>query len=278
MQIFLSYSRKNQEKAKMLAKDIQDLGHSVWLDQELTGGQTWWEQILSKVQRCDVFIFALSPESLDSTACNREWDYAHKLNKRILPVLVTDISQNLLPSELSIIQFVDYRKPHEKQVAFILNKALQNLPPPQPLPNPLPEAPEVPISYLSNLKDEIENLPSDFDSQIALYHRLKDNLGNVDEYQDTRELLIKLKGHEDLLAKVAREIDVLLANTPAPSSRQAPHVESGRVEKENYLRPLRVLLKPVQSRLVDKKQLINPRGPNYPAFSKVAWYYLQYLL
>jgi hypothetical protein len=218
MQVFLSYSRKNQAEAEILAADVQKLGYSVWLDQALTGGQAWWDQILSKVRKCDVFIFVLSPESLDSMACKREWRYASQLNKRILPVLVTEVSQNLIPTELSKIQFVDYRQSQDKRVVFALNTAIQNLPPPRPLPDPLPEEPEVPISYLSNIKDEIESsLSPVFAEQIALVYKLKDHLIIEDEYEDTRQLLLKLKGHENLLAKVADEIDEILLNAPPRS-------------------------------------------------------------
>jgi hypothetical protein len=49
-QIFLSYSRDDQEIAIQLAKDLKDLGHVVWLDQELTGGQAWWDQILARIR------------------------------------------------------------------------------------------------------------------------------------------------------------------------------------------------------------------------------------
>lgn len=84
-----------------------------------------------------------------------------------------------------------------------------------PLPDPLPEEPEVPISYLSNIKDEIEaSLSPVFAGQIALVYKLKDHLAIQDEYEDTRQLLLKLKGQENLLAKVADEIDGILLNAP----------------------------------------------------------------
>ncbi len=71
-QIFLSYSRDDQELASHLAKDLKDLGHVVWLDQELTGGQAWWDQILAMIRACDLFVFVLSSAALYSTAFQRE--------------------------------------------------------------------------------------------------------------------------------------------------------------------------------------------------------------
>ncbi|MEB3318689.1 MAG: toll/interleukin-1 receptor domain-containing protein [Cyanobacteriota bacterium] len=59
-QIFLSYSRDVQVPASQLAQDLKNLGHVVWLDQELTGGQAWWDQILARIQAADLFVFVLS--------------------------------------------------------------------------------------------------------------------------------------------------------------------------------------------------------------------------
>jgi hypothetical protein len=110
-QIFLSYSRDDQEPTLHLAKDLKDLGHVVWLDQELTGGQAWWDQILARIRAADLFVFVLSSASLYSTACQREYGYAAELRRPILPVLVRDgLSLNVLPPVLSQVQFVDFRQ------------------------------------------------------------------------------------------------------------------------------------------------------------------------
>jgi len=61
--LFLSYGRENAAKVQALATDLADLDHEVWFDRELTGGQVWWDQILARVRACDVFVFALSPDS-----------------------------------------------------------------------------------------------------------------------------------------------------------------------------------------------------------------------
>lgn len=68
---FISYSRRQQAIVENLADALKQLGHTVWFDQELSGGQVWWEQILSTIRDCNVFIYALAPESLNSTACQR---------------------------------------------------------------------------------------------------------------------------------------------------------------------------------------------------------------
>src|SRR5262249_4910190 len=108
--IFISYNRQTKAITKALVEDIEALGHTVWFDQELSGGQAWWDQILSMVRRCDLFVFVLDPAALNSVACKREYGYAADLRKPILPILVSEgVSTNLLPPSLSQIEFVDYR-------------------------------------------------------------------------------------------------------------------------------------------------------------------------
>ena len=226
IRIFISYSRASQDVIKTLAQDFEEFGHKVWFDNELTGGQAWWEQILEKIRECDLFVCTFSPQALDSYACKLEWTYAHALGKTILPILVADdVSMKIMPSELSTLQYVDYRS-QDKKAAFALNKALTKLPAPQPLHDPLPAPPEVPVSYLGNLKNQIETTQSlSFEEQSALVLQLKERLANQDEINDVRKLLQRLRQRDDLLAKIAREIDFLLMSTakvsPNPESEPA---------------------------------------------------------
>ena len=115
--VFISYCRESHEKARSLAQDLEALGYQTWFDQAITGGQAWWNSILGQIQKCDIFAFALELESLDSAACKREYAYAAKLGKSILPVLIADdVDTELLPGALAQIHFVDYRR--EDREAF----------------------------------------------------------------------------------------------------------------------------------------------------------------
>src|SRR5215831_960201 len=154
--IFISYNRKTKAITKALVDDVEALGHTVWFDQELGGGQAWWDQILSVIRRCDLFVFVLDPAALNSIACKLEYGYAADLRKPILPILVSEgVSTNLLPPSLSQIQFVDYR--HQDHAAALrLARAFSAVPAPAPLPDPLPVPPEAPISYLGSLGAKVQ--------------------------------------------------------------------------------------------------------------------------
>ena len=216
---------KGCERRTWALQDIQALGHKVWFDQETAGGQAWWDQVLAQVRECNLFVFALAPETLDSYACKLEYTYAFSLHKTILPILVSDgVSLNLLPPALSAIQFVDYRR-QDRQSVLALGRAITSLPVPQPLPDPLPKSPEVPISYLGGLKEQIETTDSlAFQEQTALLLRLKERLGEVNEFNDVIDLLRRLRKRHDLFAIVAAEIDTLLTiRKKASAEQELPH-------------------------------------------------------
>lgn len=81
--VFVSYASATREITKELVKDLEDMGHQVWFDQALSGGQLWWDEILKEIRNCDVFIITISPESLISEPCRLEREYASALSKLI---------------------------------------------------------------------------------------------------------------------------------------------------------------------------------------------------
>ena len=219
--IFISYNRQTKAITKALVEDVEALGHTVWFDQELSGGQAWWDQILSMIRSCDLFIFVLDPASLSSIACKREYCYAADLRKPILPILVSEgVSTNLLPPTLSQIQFVDYRN-QDHTAALRLARAFNTVPPPAALPDPLPVPPEAPISYLGSLAAKVEATSLlTYEEQSVLVFDLKKTLRDPETADDTRTLLQTFRKRRDLFAGIAEEIDELFEGLRETSSAQ----------------------------------------------------------
>src|SRR5262245_38993409 len=212
---FISYSRQSESIARTLTAHIKELGHSVWFDQELSGGQAWWDQILAEIRDCEVFVFILDPDALKSIACQSELRYADTLHKPVLPILVSDgVSLNLLPEELSNVQFVDYRK-QDGAAALRLALAFSKIPPPQLLPQPLPQPPETPVSPLAAIRHQVSapSILTDF-QQNQMVAVLRTHLRDAVTGGDARILLETLRKRADLLATFAEEIDLLLSQPP----------------------------------------------------------------
>ncbi|HJP91809.1 MAG TPA: TIR domain-containing protein [Pyrinomonadaceae bacterium] len=209
--VFVSYSRNNLDVITQLVKDLQAVGTNTWHDQTLTGGQRWWDNILANIRDCDIFVFALSPESWESEACRSELGYVVQLGKPILPVLVADgINLNLLAAPLNEIQVTDYRL-RDKEAAFALIRALNGVSAAPPLPDPLPATPPVPISYLGTLKERIDASGTlGAQEQSLLFLELEDAIDEGRSPTEIRELLLSLKRRDDLLARVATKVDAAL--------------------------------------------------------------------
>ena len=238
--VFVSYSRTNLDVITQLVEDLQAVGVNTWHDQTLTGGQRWWDNILANIRDCDVFIFALSPESWESEACRSELAYVVALGKPILPVLVSDgINLNLLSAPLNEIQVTDYHL-RDKRAAFALIKALNAAASAPPLPDPLPTTPPVPVSYLGTLKERIDfNGTLGAQEQNLLFLELEEAIEEGRSPVELRELLLSLKRRDDLLAKVAIKVDAALKELEEKTALQVrkkaapqrPGLASARVNR-----------------------------------------------
>jgi hypothetical protein len=147
--------------------------------------------------------------------------YVCGLGKPILPVLVADgINLNLLSAPLHEIQVADYRA-RDKGAAFALLKALNSTPACAPLPDPLPAPPPVPVSYLGTLKDRIDlNGTLGAQEQNLLFLELEEAMDEGRSPVEVRELLLRLKRRDDLLAKVAVRVDAALKSLDEKTSMQ----------------------------------------------------------
>lgn len=106
-QIFLSYSRKDLNFVEKLADDLQQAGFDIWYDlTDLEGGDRWADEIQEAIDKSDVFVTVISPNSVASEWVQKEFLYACNMKKRIIPVLHVETS---LPLWLTNLHFIDIR-------------------------------------------------------------------------------------------------------------------------------------------------------------------------
>jgi sugar lactone lactonase YvrE len=222
--VFISYARVNRAQVEKLVEHLGYLGCQTWIDSSLQGGQQWWEQILRKIAESDVFFPVISRDALNSAACQREFDWAEALRKPMLPVAVEPLSKALSP-RLARLQVIDYFDPaQQERNALTLAGALAALPPAPSLPEPMPEPPAVPLSYLSNLADLVSGPnPLDHEQQRQILVQLESALRSVDlsERQGGLDILERFSSRENLFADVDRRLTSLRASTPSASPSQS---------------------------------------------------------
>lgn len=208
--IFISYARKDRGKVATLAETLRLLGNQVWLDESLTGGATWWAEILTRIERSDIFLYALSRSSLKSEACTAEKGYALDLRKPLVPVMVEPVGAASLPADRAQLHIVKYTDASQECVIRLVN-AVQATPRSQKLPDPLPERPPVPVSYLSQL-GQLARSAITVDEQILVISKL----GVVAESDDDPEkraealaIIADMARRHDLMAEAEHQIRIV---------------------------------------------------------------------
>ncbi len=227
MTVFISYARADQAAAEQLRADVERCHRDAWVDQELTGGQSWWRAILDHIRRCDVFVVVLSPQWVRSKACDLELRYAVELGRPVLPVMVAKIDPRLAPPAVADAQIVNFLQ-RSPEATFALRDALDTLPAAPPLPSPLPREPAAPISYLHNVLLMLNAPALEPADQRTLWQQLRAVLEETqaDDRPELLDLARRFRRRPDLLPQLGSEIDELLgspAGPPAgPSGSNAP--------------------------------------------------------
>jgi hypothetical protein len=212
MTLFVSYSSKDEVLVKDLTAAFMQARMEVWLDQKLRGGDPWWQDILRQIRECDVFIFALSENSLASKPCRAELAYARALDVPILPVLIGPVP-NLRATPVADIQVVDYRKRTDMTGIALIAGVQDAIRSRRPLPDPLPPAPPVPFEYLLRLGEAMDATHLPPDQQGNLLRQLRECLETEDDEgvrEDARGLLRALRRRSDVTHRHVVEIDELL--------------------------------------------------------------------
>ncbi len=220
MPIFLTYARKDRQQVEALVHDLERARNAVWMDSELTGGQVWWDTILGQIRACDLYVFALSPESLSSRACRLELEYALALKRPLLAVLIRDVAIATAPPAVANTQIIDYRhRTIDSGIALV--SAVANRPAAPGLPDPLPVPPAPPVSYMNEFRDLLDAPDLSYTQQRHLLVDLRGYLREDDDRDTALELIRSLRARPDIVEGIGREIDTLLSDHRASQAGMA---------------------------------------------------------
>ena len=91
--VFISYSRRDIAFARLIREALQESEIDTWIDWErIPVGERWWQEITQAIENANVFMFIISKHSIGSEVCRDEIDLALKNRKRIIPILVDELS------------------------------------------------------------------------------------------------------------------------------------------------------------------------------------------
>jgi TIR domain/Protein of unknown function (DUF1566) len=137
--VFLSYTRTDDQFVLKLANDLRQAGADIWIDQlDIPAGSRWEKEVEKALINAECLLVVLSPVSASSDNVSDEIAYAIDNKKRIIPIIYKACS---VPFRIRSLQFIDFTKDY----TLALNRLMKELgiKPPEPVPEPIP-VPEPP--------------------------------------------------------------------------------------------------------------------------------------
>lgn len=100
--IFMSYSRKDEDKAEKIINALKNHRVVTWVDkQDVPKGEIIESTLFQGIEKSTVFLFLISPDSVESEWCQKEIKHATKNAKRILPVYIQATDANRIPKSIT---------------------------------------------------------------------------------------------------------------------------------------------------------------------------------
>lgn len=106
MQLFISYAHESIDNVIQTVDILAAGGHTVLFDNQLLPGQNWKRELGEAIARCDIFVYAMTTESLASEWCEWELATAVRLGKAVIPVLLEP--RISVPESLRHLQYADF--------------------------------------------------------------------------------------------------------------------------------------------------------------------------
>lgn len=112
--VFVSYSRKNIDFAKLLIGSLQEREMDFWVDWEgIPPTVDWMKEIEKGIEEADCFLAIVSTEWISSKVCREELEIAVRNGKRLIPVVPYEIVWKDVPPALAHLNFIFFRESAE---------------------------------------------------------------------------------------------------------------------------------------------------------------------
>jgi len=134
MKIFLSYASEQRELAEAVQLGLRGQGHEVFFDHDALGvGSNYLTRIADEVQRSDLLVFLISPESVaqgrytlsELDLARRRWPHPQG---RVMPVLAAPTPYQAIPQYLKAVSVLE---PKGNIVADVVHALQFDMPQPQ---------------------------------------------------------------------------------------------------------------------------------------------------
>lgn len=109
--VFLSHSEQDLGVTEKIRLALMQSGMPVWTNRtNIRTGADFQQEINRGIERADTLVYLISPHSVTSPYCQQEVAYARQLNKRLIPLLITDMPLGEIPAEQRSLQFINFQQ------------------------------------------------------------------------------------------------------------------------------------------------------------------------
>ena len=173
--VFLSYSSRDRGRVDNLLSALRRAHADVWFDEELGGGDAWWQMILERIRGCDVFVFAMTDDSLKSRPCLAE--LAMPGARQTRPTDTDRSGPEPAADTPAAVETIDFETPTVDSGIRLVTAVQEAAQRSASLPVPLPEEPPVPFAYLMRLAASVTGTDLDPQRQVQLLAELNTIVG-----------------------------------------------------------------------------------------------------
>jgi hypothetical protein len=103
--VFISYGRKDRPLTQLIADRFRNQGLTVWYDEHIPGGDDWYKDLINQLRRTQSILLILTPNSIDSPFVHIECGAAIALGKKVIPIMVDQVT---VPSYISHLHILPY--------------------------------------------------------------------------------------------------------------------------------------------------------------------------
>jgi hypothetical protein len=147
--IFISYSRRDEDFTKQLKEQLKNAGFDIWIDREdILGGSAWQTAISKAIRECNTLIVVLSPDSVASEYVTKEITLADTHNKKIIPIMCRTCELSpAVELQLAGLHYIDFSQLEYESAFGQLARALGQKPEKKPAQKKAPtQQPAQPVA------------------------------------------------------------------------------------------------------------------------------------
>jgi hypothetical protein len=105
--VFIAYARSDGPEVYRLAERLRSRGIATRVDiDNIPIGSDWAATLQDFIRNADTILFVITPDAMKSQWCLIEVEYAIEFNKRILPVLLKPVPDDVIPPKLARLQYL----------------------------------------------------------------------------------------------------------------------------------------------------------------------------